>query len=233
MQDPSQQAALGDHGHLDAGIPDLNDDGDSLVLKRPPNAYMRFCNAKREALLQSEPNLNYKTVMARLGELWNNLSPEERQPYVDEAKRSQLEFKQRCPNYKYKPRRPKPPPRQANQLILPNGISHAEASYLMLLGAQTLLNQKGGQQMVQPIQLPGDDPSRKNKGKDDLQPQFPLNDIPFQLSSLQLHQPLGDKMAPANALNAAMQLQAQNPGNPGLSIMSTPQAGFPYGQPRK
>lgn len=121
-----------------------NNNGDSQP-KRPPNSYMLFCNDTREKLLQREPNLNYKTVMTRLGELWNTLLPEEKQPYVEQAKQSQAEFKMKHPDYKYKKRKPKASHQAANQLVLPTGISNAEASYLMLLGAQTLLNQKQGQ----------------------------------------------------------------------------------------
>ena len=84
--------------------------------------------------------------MNRFGELWKSMTKEEKQPYIDRAKQLQADFKAQNPNYKYKPRKPKPVRQSANHLTLPAGISNAEASYLMLLGAQTLLNQKGGQQ---------------------------------------------------------------------------------------
>ncbi|OHT06011.1 hypothetical protein TRFO_05644 [Tritrichomonas foetus] len=246
IQDPNRPTKVRTaRSTLDPNMADIVEEEEDGSPKRPPNAYMRFCNDRREKLLQEEPNLNYKTVMTRLGEIWNGMSKEERQPYVDEARQSQIEFKQKHPNYKYKPRKPKPTHQQSNQLVLPNGISHAEASYLMLLGAQTLLNQKGqqgaGQQMNQmnpQIPLGTDDSNnKKKKGKgDEMQAPFGLSDIPIQLSSLQLHQPLGDKMAPVNALNAALQISAQQPGNQGLSQMpaSSQQANYQYGnQTRK
>ncbi|KAK8887014.1 Protein SOX-15 [Tritrichomonas musculus] len=142
----------------------LQDEHDEST-KRPPNAYMLFCMRTREKLLQREPELTYKSVMNRLGELWKNMTKEETQPYKDEAKRLQAEFKAKYPNYKYKPRKPKTTHQSTNHMTLPAGISNAEASYLMLLGAQTLLNQKGTQQPtipnnsgqpgqpVQPIQM--------------------------------------------------------------------------------
>lgn len=128
-------------------------------IHRPPNAYMLFCMDTREKLLQREPDLTYKSVMNRLGELWKSMSKEETQPYREKAKQLQAEFKQNHPHYKYKPRKPKTTHQQTNHMTLPAGISNAEASYLMLLGAQTLLNQKGNQQPGQqgqpgqPIQI--------------------------------------------------------------------------------
>lgn len=300
--------------NLGVGMQSDDDEGsnnnEDSPIKRPPNSYMLFCNDTREKLLQREPNLNYKTVMTRLGELWKALSKEERQPYVDQAKQSQAEFKLKHPEYKYKPRKPKASHHAANQLVLPNGISNAEASYLMLLGAQTLLNQKQGQNIggnnilsqIQPsaaaapttshaaavaatvagvtpglaasnkknqnsnntvqnpqgglaglnpqaamgIQnVPGMNPqsvvgmgSAGNNGLngppgskvDDLNMFQGPNELPFHLNSLGN---LENKMAPVNALNAAIQLQASVPANQGISHMQPPQNNYQWGSTQR
>lgn len=126
---------------------EISNAGDeSTRKKRPPNAYMLFCQDNREQVLERDPSLNYKTVMTRLGEIWTTLPAEEKQPYNDRAKEAQAKFKQENPSYKYKPRKHKVSSHSSNQLILPNGISSEEATYLMVLGAQTLIfNQKQNQ----------------------------------------------------------------------------------------
>ena len=308
---------LGVGMQLDDDVENNNNNIDSAV-KRPPNAYMLFCNDTREKLLMREPNLNYKTVMTRLGELWNELPQEKKQPYIETAKQTQSDFKQKYPDYKYKPRKPKAAHQAANQLILPNGISNAEASYLMLLGAQTLLNQKQGQNIggnnilsqIQPSAAaapttshaaavaaavagvtPGLATSNKknqntNNGAQNAQsgiaglnPQATLNiqsvqgmnpqtvvgisgsgsnvgignsnvglngasgpkvddinmfqgpnELPFHLNSLN-H--LDNKMAPVNALNAAIQLQASVPASQGITHIQAPQNNYQWGNQQR
>ncbi|KAK8866587.1 hypothetical protein M9Y10_009551 [Tritrichomonas musculus] len=322
MQDPSRQNKQGRTARstldqnlgvaMQLDLDEENNNNSNNSTKRPPNAYMLFCNDTREKLLQREPNLNYKTVMTRLGELWNALSKEEKQPYIEKAKQSQAEFKANNPDYKYKPRKPKAAHQATNQLILPNGISNAEASYLMLLGAQTLLNQKQGQNIgpnnilsqIQPsaaaapttshaaavaAAVAGVTPglatsNRKNQNAnnsiqnnqngmpgisspgvinmqsttgmntqtvnmggagtnvgmnnsniglngtngskvDDLGLFQGPNELPFHLNSL-CH--LENKMAPVNALNAAIQLQASVPPNQGINPIQSPQSNYQW-----
>ena len=70
--------------------------------KRPPNAYMLYCIEMRTKLLASDPSLDHRSVMAKLGETWNSLSEEERMPYRNTARELQVEFKQNNPMYRYK-----------------------------------------------------------------------------------------------------------------------------------
>ncbi len=50
---------------------------------RPLSSYVHFCNAKREEVYQSFPDLTSKEVMKMLGKLWKELTDEEKQPYKD------------------------------------------------------------------------------------------------------------------------------------------------------
>lgn len=112
--------------------------------RRPMNAYMLFCADVREDLMKNEPELTHKTVMQRLGELWKSMSDDLQRPYRERARLLQDEFKQENPVYKYKPRKQKAVESSA-QLSLPPGISVSEASYLMFVGMQVLMN---GQQKI-------------------------------------------------------------------------------------
>ena len=43
---------------------------DKSGIKRPPNAYLLFCNEKREEVKKENPDLKGKDFMKKLGELW-------------------------------------------------------------------------------------------------------------------------------------------------------------------
>lgn len=108
-------------------------------MRRPPNAYLLFCTEVREELMRKEPELSYRTVMARLGQIWNELSDAQKEPYKQRAKALQEQFKQENPIYKYKARKTKQKETPV-QMTLPPGISMTEASYFMLVGVQTLMS---------------------------------------------------------------------------------------------
>ena len=116
----------------------------SVQAKRPMNAYMLFCAEYRDDLMKNDPELTHRTVMARLGELWKEMPDAAKQPYRERARHLQDEFKQENPVYKYKSRKSKVREAQST-LPLPPGITVAEASYLMFVGMQVLMN--GGQKL--------------------------------------------------------------------------------------
>lgn len=107
--------------------------------KRPPNAYLLFCTELREELLRKEPELSYRTVYKRLGQIWKGMSDAQKDPYNQKAKLLQEQFKQDNPIYKYKARKTKQKEPPA-QMTLPPGISTTEAAYFMLVGVQALMS---------------------------------------------------------------------------------------------
>lgn len=109
--------------------------------RRPPNAYLLFCTEVREELLNNEPTLTHKTIMKRLGELWNGLTPEEKKPYQVKAQELQDEFRKVTPEYHYKQKKQKV--KNPNQVTkVPGAICKLpiDPQYLMVLGAQFLLH---------------------------------------------------------------------------------------------
>lgn len=55
------------------------------VPKRNKNAYMFFVADKREEVKNSNPDLKHKEIVAKLGELWREMSEEEKKPYEKQA----------------------------------------------------------------------------------------------------------------------------------------------------
>ena len=110
-----------------------------MEIKRPQNAYILFCEDKREQVLRDDPSLNHKSVMQRLGALWKDLPEELKQPYKEKAHKLLEEFKQQIPEYHYKQKKGKQkqntqPPKFMTENILP-----VDPNFLMALGIQTLM----------------------------------------------------------------------------------------------
>lgn len=49
------------------------------------NAYMLFCQSRRGELKQQLPELAFGRLGAKLGEMWRNMTPNDKQPYEDRA----------------------------------------------------------------------------------------------------------------------------------------------------
>ena len=49
------------------------------------NAYMIFCKSRRNELKYENPELPFGKIGAKLGEMWRNMSQEEKRPYDDRA----------------------------------------------------------------------------------------------------------------------------------------------------
>lgn len=84
--------------------------GDTNHVKRPMNAFMVWSRGKRRQMAQEHPRMHNSEISKRLGAEWKCLTVEEKQPFIDEAKRLRVVHIQEHPDYKYKPKRRKPKP---------------------------------------------------------------------------------------------------------------------------
>ncbi|XP_063363683.1 transcription factor Sox-9-A-like [Cydia amplana] len=79
-------------------------------VKRPMNAFMVFAQAMRRRLSEQRPSLHNAELSKSLGSMWKSLSEDQKLPFVNEANKLRTQHKIEYPDYKYQPRRRKPPP---------------------------------------------------------------------------------------------------------------------------
>ena len=53
--------------------------------KRPPSGFFLFCSEFRPKIKSANPGISIGDVAKKLGEMWNNLSDSEKQPYINKA----------------------------------------------------------------------------------------------------------------------------------------------------
>merc|ERR1719192_1663142 len=68
--------------------------------KRPPNAYMLFANANRARVREENPDLKITEVAKKLGDSWKTIPQEEKQTFLDKAKRLKQEYNEKYPKEK-------------------------------------------------------------------------------------------------------------------------------------
>ena len=71
-------------------------------LKRPPNAYVLFCNDHRDEVNKENPSFSAIQVSQALSKMWKELDPSQVQKYKDQANELFNNFKQENPDYHYK-----------------------------------------------------------------------------------------------------------------------------------
>jgi hypothetical protein len=89
-------------------------DADSDVSRRPPNAFILYSQAMRSTVRQSNPALSNTEVSRLLGQLWKDVPADAKLQYKQQAARAQEQFKQEHPDYTYRKARRK---RTLNELL--------------------------------------------------------------------------------------------------------------------
>lgn len=72
---------------------------DPKAPKAASNAYMIFCKQMRPKIKQDGSELTFGKLGAKLGEIWRNLSVEEKKPYEDEAAEDRERYRKEMEEY--------------------------------------------------------------------------------------------------------------------------------------
>uniref|UniRef100_A0A8D8CSS9 High mobility group-T protein n=1 Tax=Culex pipiens TaxID=7175 RepID=A0A8D8CSS9_CULPI len=70
--------------------------------KRPPSAFFIFCSEFRPKVKEETPGLSIGDVAKRLGEMWNKISSEEKQPYEKKAAKLKEKYEKDIAAYRSK-----------------------------------------------------------------------------------------------------------------------------------
>lgn len=62
--------------------------------KKPKSAFLFFSSDRRSSLRQEQPDLNMLDVSRVLGEEWNHLTEEEKQPYLQMAQKDRSRYEE-------------------------------------------------------------------------------------------------------------------------------------------
>ena len=76
-------------------------------IKRPMNAFMVWSSHERKRLAEKEPSLHNTQLSVRLGQIWKEMSEQEKAPFRQEALKLKQKLMEEHPDYKYRPRRRK------------------------------------------------------------------------------------------------------------------------------
>lgn len=70
--------------------------------KRPPSGFFLFCSEFRPKIKSTNPGISIGDVAKKLGEMWNNLSDGEKQPYNNKAAKLKEKYEKDVADYKSK-----------------------------------------------------------------------------------------------------------------------------------
>eukprot|EP00069_Balaena_mysticetus_P009626 bmy_06467T0 len=70
--------------------------------KRPPSGFFLFCSEFRPKIKSTNPGISIGDVAKKLGEMWNNLSDSEKQPYINKAAKLKEKYEKDVADYKSK-----------------------------------------------------------------------------------------------------------------------------------
>ncbi|MXQ98636.1 hypothetical protein E5288_WYG002660 [Bos mutus] len=70
--------------------------------KRPPSGFFLFCSEFRPKIKSANPGISIGDVAKKLGEMWNNLSDSEKQPYINKAAKLKEKYEKDVADYKSK-----------------------------------------------------------------------------------------------------------------------------------
>lgn len=68
--------------------------------KAASNAYMIFCKERRSKLKKENPSLPFGKIGAKLGEIWRNLTADEKRPYEESAAADRERYRKEMDSYK-------------------------------------------------------------------------------------------------------------------------------------
>lgn len=70
--------------------------------RRPPSGFFLFCSEERPSIKAQNPSLGIGDVAKKLGEMWNNLSDSEKQPFLSKANKLKDKYKKDVADYRKK-----------------------------------------------------------------------------------------------------------------------------------
>ncbi|KAK3582760.1 hypothetical protein CHS0354_015285 [Potamilus streckersoni] len=123
------------------GATNVNKSGN---IKRPMNAFMVWARDYRAKLAASMPNATNSDISIRLGQLWSQMSSEEKKPFYQEADNIKRQHRRDYPDWVYKPS----PTRKKEEVAPPTQHSVLWARYTQGKG---LAN--AGETIPNPVQM--------------------------------------------------------------------------------
>ncbi|XP_051960543.1 high mobility group protein B3-like [Xyrauchen texanus] len=88
--------------HYNPGKKSRKQKKDPNAPKRPPSGFFLFCGEQRPGIKAQNPSLGIGDVAKRLGEMWNNLSDSEKQPFLSKANKLKDKYQKDMADYKGK-----------------------------------------------------------------------------------------------------------------------------------